>query len=213
MIQSVSFAVDGRELAGILHLPEGEPAGGAVVLHGYGGHPDQPHVVATCVALAAVGVAALRFAYRDHEPPRMTLESGLADTAAALRLLAAHPAARQPFGVVGFSFGGAVAALAAGRDHRLRWAVLAAAPAEFAGLRRPLVEVSRARADVLLIWGDRDTVVPVTNAERYATVLTQARVRHERASIEGGDHDFAPAASREAMTAAIAAFARRSLGR
>ena len=79
------------ELEGVLHLPEASAVGACVVLHGFGGHPDQPHIVTTCATLADSGVAALRFAYRDHEPPRMTLDSSLADTAGAVRLLKAHP--------------------------------------------------------------------------------------------------------------------------
>ena len=77
--QRVSFRVPTGELEGVLHLPEITAIGGCAVLHGYGGDPDQPHIVATCEALAESGVAALRFAYRDHQPPRMTLDSGLAE--------------------------------------------------------------------------------------------------------------------------------------
>ncbi len=206
--QRVSFVVPTGELVGVLHLPETTCVGGCVVLHGFGGHPDQPHVVAACMALAEAGVAALRFAYRDHEPPRMTLESGLADAAGAVRLLKAHPAVPDRLGIVGFSFGGAVAAVAAGRDARIRAAVLAAAPAEWTrdGRWKPLAEVSRTRARVLLLCGARDTQVPIEHAERYRAVLSQARVTNRLAIVDGGDHDFEPAAARERMTAELAAW-------
>ena len=226
-LQRVSFAVQGGtprreangELEGVLHLPDGETIGGCAVLHGYGGHPDQPHVVATCIALAGAGVAALRFAYRDHQPPRMTLDSGLADAAGAIRLLKAHPAVPEKLGVVGFSFGGTVAAITAGRDSRIRAAVLAAAPAvagpKFAawsndGKWKPVAELSRTRARVLLIWGSRDDQVPIENAERYRAVLLQARVTNTLVTIEGGNHDFEPAAARERMTAAVSEWVRES---
>ncbi len=97
-LQRVSFTVPTGEIEGVLHLPETTTIGGCAVLHGYGGDPDQPHIVATCAALADVGVAALRFAYRDHQPPRMTLESGLADAAGAIRLLKAHPSVPDAIG-------------------------------------------------------------------------------------------------------------------
>src|SRR5205807_1136343 len=126
-VQAVSFAVPSGELEGVLHLPETAAVGGCVVLHGFGGDPDQPHIVATCAGLAHAGVAALRFAFRDHQPPRMTLESGLAD------------------------------------------------------------------------------------AERYAAVLSQARVTHRLVTIEGGDHDFAPATARARMVETVAAWVRESL--
>ena len=217
MRQRVSFPVAGTELEGVLHLPDREALGGAAVLHGFGGHPEQPHIVATCDALAAAGVGALRFAYRDHEPPRMTLDSALADTAASLRLLKAHPQLPGALGVVGFSFGGTVAAITAGRDSRLRAAVLAAAPARFArtdadGKWKPVAELSRTRARVLLVWGSRDTEVAYADAERYAAVLTQARVRNRIVTIDGADHDFSGDAERERMLAAVTAWMRESLG-
>ncbi len=212
-LQRVSFVVPGGELEGTLHLPETRAVGGVAVLHGFGGHPDQPHIVAACEALATAGVAAVRFAYRDHEPPRMTLASGLADASGAIRLLKAHPDIPEAMGVVGFSFGGAVAALVAGRDSRIRAAVLAAAPARFGDddKLKPLAEVTRSRARLLLIWGSRDTAVPFANAERYASVLSQARVTHRTVIIEGGDHDFAPAGPRQMMAERVAEWCRESL--
>ncbi len=209
--QAVSFPVAGREVLGVLHLADGEAIGGALVLHGWGGGPDQPHVVATCEALAAAGIATLRFAFRDHEPPTMTLDTALEDAAAALRLLRAHEQVGDRIAAVGFSFGGAVAARVAGRDHRIRGVILAAAPAAFQGDRRSLVEITRTRAKVMLLWGSRDTTVPPTDAERYAAVLSQARVNHRIVTIDGGDHDFAPAAARAAMTEVVAAFVRECL--
>jgi len=212
-LQRVSFVVPGGEIEGTLHLPLTRAVGGVAVLHGFGGHPDQPHIVATCEALSDAGVAALRFAYRDHEPPRMTLASALADAGGAVRLLKAHPDVPEAMGVVGFSFGGAVAALVAGRDSRIRAAVLAAAPARFGDDDRfkPLAEVTRTRARVLLIWGSRDTQVPVANAERYASVLSQARVTHRTVIVEGGDHDFSPASPRAVMAQRVAEWCRDSL--
>jgi carboxymethylenebutenolidase len=124
-------------------------------------------------------------------PPRMTLASGLADASGAIRLLKAHPDIPEAMGVVGFSFGGAVAALVAGRDSRIRAAVLAAAPGRFGDDEKfkPIAEITRTRARVLLLCGSRDTQVRLTNAERYAAVLSQARVSHRTAIIEGGDQE------------------------
>jgi dipeptidyl aminopeptidase/acylaminoacyl peptidase len=160
-------------------------------------------------------VAALRFAYRDHQPPRMTLDSALADAAGAIRLLKAHPSIPEQLGVVGFSFGGAVAAIAAGRDSRIRAAVLAAAPAAIPTKAdekwKPVAELSRTRARVLLIWGSRDGEVSIEHAERYRPVLTQARVTNTLVMIQGGDHDFEPATARERMTTAVAEWVRDSL--
>ena len=119
-LQRVSFVVPTGEIEAVLHLPDTTTIGGCAVLHGFGGHPEQPHIVATCAALAEAGIAALRFAYRASQPPKMTLDTALADTAGAIRLLKAHPDVPERLGVVGFSFGGAVAAVTAGRDARIR---------------------------------------------------------------------------------------------
>ena len=218
-LQRIGIRVESTDLDGVLHLPSAAAIGGAAVLHGFGGDPEQPHIVSTCEALAAAGVAALRFAYRDHRPPKMTLSSGLADAAGAMRVLKAHPHVPERLAVVGFSFGGTVAALVAGRDSRIRAAVLAAAPAVAqsnftawteGGKWKPVAEVSRTRARVLLIWGSRDSQVPFEDAERYAAVLSQARVPNTIVTIEGGDHDFAPAAARAKMTATVADWVRQS---
>ena len=211
--QRVGIRVGNVELEGVLHLPDTSAIGGVAVLHGFGGHPDQAHIVATCEALASAGVAALRFAYRDHQPPRMTLASGLADAAGAIRVLKAHPDVPERLGVLGFSFGGTVAALVAGRDSRVRAAVLAAAPAQFGNdpKWKPLAELSRTRARVLLVWGSRDSQVPFENAERYAAVLSQARVPNRVVTIEGADHDFAPAGPRAKMTETVAEWIRETL--
>ena len=66
------------------------------------------------------------------------------------------------------------------------------------------------RARVLLVWGARDTQVPFTDAERYAAVLSQARVTHRVVKIEGGNHDFEPAAARAKMTETVAAWISES---
>ena len=204
--QRVGIRVENTEIDGVLHLPDTTTIGGAAVLHGFGGHPDQPHIVATCNALATAGIAALRFAFRDHEPPRMTLASALADAAGAIRVLKAHPDVPERLGVVGFSFGGTVAALVAGRDSRIRAAVLGAAPAQFGHEPKwkPVAELSRTRARVLLVWGSRDSEVAFENAERYAAVLSQARVPNRIVTIEGADHDFGPAGPRSKMTQTVA---------
>ena len=213
--QRVSFKVPTGELEGVLHLPETAAVGGCAVLHGYGGDPEQPHIVATCEALADAGVAALRFAYRDHQPPRTTIETALADAAGAVRLLKAHPEVPEHLGIVGFSFGGTVAAIAGGRDSRMRAVVLCAAPARTSPRSapdtwKPVAELSRTRARVLLVWGTRDTEVALDNAERYREVLSQARVTNKLVMIEGGDHDFQPAAARGRMTAEVANWVRES---
>ena len=151
----------------MLHLPEQGAIGGAAVF-GAPGETGDDRQAAQCDALAREGIAALRFAYRQPA----TFESALADVAGAIRLLKAHPLVPERLAVVGHEIGGAVAAVAAGRDSRIVAAVLVAAPGQVSDPGwRPIAELSRTRARVLLVGGD---------PERYAAVLMQARVRNER---------------------------------
>ena len=153
----------------ILHLPATPPVGGVAVLADRGMQYEHPDLLLGANALADAGVAALRFDWRSKQP---TLDDATGDVVAALRLLKSHPALPGAIGVLGFGFGGAVAALTAGRDSRVKVALLVSPPAEVDGSRRPLVEVSRTRARVLIV---RDAG---GDAERYGTVLSQARVTH-----------------------------------
>ncbi len=188
MHQRVSFRSGGADSLGVLHLPEREAVGGVAVFGALDDTSDDTHA-GLCAAFAREGVAALRFAYRQPA----TFESALADVAGAVRLLKAHPLVPERLAVAGHTVGGAVAAVAAGRDSRIAAAVLVGAPGNFADPRwRPIAELSRTRARVLLVGGD---------AERYGPVLTQARVRNER--LDPSDPELA---------AKIAAWLRSNIG-
>jgi len=128
VLQRVSFAVAGTEIEALLHLPDGETLGGTAVLPGRGGTMEDTAYL--CESLAAAGIAALRFTFRVDGDPL----AGLADAGGAVRLLRAHPAIPQRIGLLGWSFGGAVAAMAAGRDSRIRAAGLGAKPALLCGI-------------------------------------------------------------------------------
>lgn len=141
-----------------------------VVLPDRGMTYEHPDVLLTCNALADAGVGALRFDWRS---PRPGLDDAVGDVVAALRLLKVHPALPGAIGVGGYLFGAAVAAVAAGRDSRVKVAVLGSPPAEVDGSRRPLVEVTRTRARVLIVRGEG-----ADDSERYVPVLSQARVTH-----------------------------------
>ncbi len=211
MLQKVSLTVRGVELVGVLHLPARGARGAALVLHGFGGHPDQPHIVETAQALASAGIAAYRFPYRDHQPPKMTLESALEDARHALRLLRAHPQVdASTLAVVGFSFGGAAAAVLAGKERAIRACVLAAAPSEWQGRARPLQAITRTKARVLLLCGSRDTQVSTAHADRYVAALRSAGIEHAFETIEGADHDFGPPPRRAKMAARVAEWLRES---
>lgn len=206
MLQRVSFPVAGTEIEGILHLPDGETLGGIAVLPG-GIHTIESGAY-LCEAIAAAGVAALRFAHRSDDG----LER-LADTAGAIRLLRSHPAIPQRIGVVGHSYGAAIAALAAGRDSRVRSAVLIVPPAQrdYFGSIKPIAELSRTRAKVLIVSATADEVVDPGDGERYAAVLRQGGAPCRVIRIEGADHLFTQPDHRTALTSAVTAWLRETL--
>ena len=207
MLQRVGIAVAGGELEGVLHLPEGQAIGGAVVIGGRGSYLSEPSYL--CDAISAAGIAALRYDYRSPDD----FSSTLPEIAGAVRLLRAHPAIPQRVGLVGHSYGGAAAAVAAGRDSRVRAAVLLAPPAEreYFGALRPMAELSRTRARVLIVVPGADEVVPPAHGERYAAILRQARVTHRLLTIDGADHEFLDPGHRREVVEVTIAWLRESL--
>ena len=207
MLQRVSFPVAGTEIEGVLHLPDGEALGGVVSLGGRANVIESGAYL--CDALAAAGVAALRFAYRLPGD----LPADLADTAGAVRLLRAHPSIPQRVGVVGHSYGGAIAALAAGRDSRIPSAVLIVPPAQrdYFGSIKPIAELSRTRAKVLIVVATADEVVDPGDGERYAAVLRQGGAPCRVIRIEGADHMFTRPEHRAALQATVTEWLRETL--
>ncbi|HEV2251143.1 MAG TPA: prolyl oligopeptidase family serine peptidase [Candidatus Limnocylindria bacterium] len=207
MLQRVSFPVAGTAVAGILHLPDGETLGGVVELGGRVSDIEAGRFV--CEALAAAGVAALRLAYRTGSD----VPGNVADAAGAIRLMRAHPAIPQRVGIAGHSYGGAIAGIVAGRDSRIRAAALIVPPAEreYFGTVRPMAELSRTRAKVLLVGATADAVVPPEHTARYAVLLRQAGVAHRVVQVEGADHDFSLPSHRTAMLDAVTAWFRETL--
>ena len=206
MLQRVSFPVAGTEIEGVLHLPDGETLGGVAMLGGRIQTIESGAEI--CAAIAAAGVAALRFAHRGDDGL-----GRLADAAAAIRLLRSHPGIPQRIGVVGNSYGGAIAALAAGRDSRIRSAVLIVPPAErdyFGGIK-PIAELSRTRAKVLIVSATADEAVAPADSERYAAVLRQGGGVCRVVRIEGADHQFTQPDHRAAMLAAVTGWLRETL--
>ncbi len=207
MLQRVSFPVGGTEIEGILHLPDGETLGGVAVLGGRMNSIEGGTYL--CEAIAAAGIAALRFAHRGGDDG---LER-LADTAGAIRLLRGHPSIPQRIGVVGHSYGAAIAGLAAGRDSRVRSAVLIVPPAQrdYFGSIKPIAELSRTRAKVLIVSATADEVVDPGDSERYAAVLRQGGAPCRVIRIEGADHMFTQPEHRTALTSAVTAWLRETL--
>jgi uncharacterized protein len=229
--EPVMFESQGQAVLGVIHRPRRPPAErlpAVAIFHGFVGSKDQPHqiFVKLAEALAAAGIVALRIDLRgrgdsEGDTVDITFEADMADACGALDLLAAQPdvdAGR--LGVLGMSWGAAIAACLAGRDRRIGSTALWAGTAEVHAWNPPMREVEgrpvfeifcnlvgkqfydslrgvyplelikAARGPVLIAHGTADQDVPVENALRLRDALAAANIAHELMLIEGADHVF-----------------------
>jgi pimeloyl-ACP methyl ester carboxylesterase len=128
MEERVVINSGGLALAGILQIPSGSGSNGTraafLVLHGFGGNKDGTGTRAGAGMLAEMGYATLRFDMRgcgesEGEPGRVICLEQVEDTLAALEFLARRPEIdANRIGIMGSSFGAAVAVYTAGVDPR-----------------------------------------------------------------------------------------------
>jgi dienelactone hydrolase len=155
--KTVEFRVDGQKVVGTLALPDGVATPPVVLLlHGFTGSRDELEIPAAKEGIfrraarmwAAQGLASLRIDFRGNGDSEgafadMTLDGQVKDALAALDLLAAdNEVDRDRIALVGWSMGGAVGAIVAGRTpHKLTsvslWAPGTNMPAAIALLLGP----------------------------------------------------------------------------
>ena len=129
MKENVTFLSDGLKISGVLSLPANAPKGkklaAVMVLHGFGSNKTSDNVKIPCQMLNEWGYATLGFDMRgcgESEGTRANLIclEQVADTRAATTFLQSRPEIDgKRIGVLGSSFGGAVAVYAAGVDDRI----------------------------------------------------------------------------------------------
>lgn len=204
--QEITFISDGLTLEGILHLPPSSPSPAVVVCHPhplYGGDMHNSVVVALCQAAAARGIAALRFNFRGVGRSQGSFADGVgerADAAAALaHLRQLLEIDDDRIGVVGYSFGAAVALLAAGEGSR---AVVAVSTPTIA---RGLSEIA-IRCPALLVVGEQDEVAPPS---RLAGLGQAVGPQAELVVVPGADHFWWGAEDR--LAAVVSDFLVRNL--
>jgi alpha-beta hydrolase superfamily lysophospholipase len=123
----VQFSSSGLQLAGVLQLPEdiepGKRRAAFLVLHGFGSNKDSGNVKTVADLLTKLGYVTLRFDMRgcgDSQGARgrtICLEQ-VEDTKAAYEFVSGRKEVNR-VGVIGHSFGAAVAVYAAGVDQRI----------------------------------------------------------------------------------------------
>jgi len=129
METTVHFTSSGLKLAGLLHIPEGLPAGqrraAVVVLHGFGSNKDGGISMAASQLFAALGYITLRFDMRgcgqsEGQRGKVICLEQVQDTQAAIDFLQGRSEVDpERIGVMGHSFGAAVAIYTAGVDKRV----------------------------------------------------------------------------------------------
>ena len=150
----------------------------------YGGDMDNPVVVRAAEVAQAGGYATLRFNFRGTGKSGGVHDSGRGereDVRAAVTALAAYLPAGSPVGIMGYSFGAAMAARAARPDDPGVPIALIAPPLEMFDL--DFLQASPGR--ILLVAGTADSYCPLAAFHRLAT-LTGAEER----VIDGADHFF-----------------------
>lgn len=134
--ECVVFENEGQKIFGMLHRPLGYPCSPAVVMcHGFAGQKMGKYRIYVLIAqrLAAMGIASLRIDFRgsgesEGDFADMTIESEVSDVLKSLKYLRNNACIDSSrIGVLGNSFGGAIAVLAAGLDGHVQSLVLLAA--------------------------------------------------------------------------------------
>ena len=184
--ERVSIPCGEIKLEGILHLPDSKsPYPAVVACHPhplYGGDMDNNVVVIICQALAMHSVAALRFNFRGVGGSGGKFGGGVKerdDVIAALDYLGARKDINtESLGIVGYSFGGAVALPIAQEDTRINKLILVS-PALNGSQWEELKNYNRPK---LILLGDADTVVPYARLKKDIVTDKQFQV------IAGADH-------------------------
>jgi uncharacterized protein len=127
--QAVTIPSAGLKLAGTVRIPDGikpgERRAAFLVLHGFGSNHTSSNVLQPTKVLGDLGYVTLGFDMRgcgasEGEHGNLICLEQVEDTRNALTFLAKHPAVDPDrIGVIGSSFGGAVAVYAGGVDARI----------------------------------------------------------------------------------------------
>lgn len=132
----ITLENEGKQICGMLHRPLSKEKCPAVIMcHGFAGNRIGRYRIYVLIAqrLAEAGVACLRIDFRgsgesEGDFSEMTVESEVSDALKGIEFLRKDSHVDQErIGILGNSFGGAVAVIAAQRDRKIKSLVLLAA--------------------------------------------------------------------------------------
>ena len=167
--------------------PLANPKGGFVVCHPhplYGGDLDNPVVIRAAEVAQAAGYATLRFNFRGAGTSEGVHDKGRGeqeDVRAAMAALATHLPAGSRVGVMGYSFGAAMAARATRPSVPEAPLGLIAPPLGMYDFDFLQTRPGR----LLLVAGTADAYCPVEALHRLAAITSA-----EERIVEGADHFF-----------------------
>jgi uncharacterized protein len=194
----IEFAAsDGTALEGTLTIPDGEPAGAAVVCHPhpeYGGSMDSWMMPVLHRAVVGAGWVGLRFNFRGVGRSAGSFGGGedeLEDVAGAIdrALEEVGPAGSLLLG--GWSFGAQVTLRQALEDERVSGWFGVALPLPLgynAGAPDDLERLARWSVPKLFVHGTRDQLTPSADIEELVAAAADPK---QLRLIEGGDHFLA----------------------
>ena len=152
-------------LHGVVHMPQGEPRAIAVVAHPLptmGGTMDNKIVTTLVKTFAELGFVAVRFNFRGVGDSSGSFDEGNGEVEDVLTVVryALHEFGKLPLILSGFSFGGYVQARAAEQLHPNKLVLVAPAVGRFS--------MPHVKADALIIMGEMDEVIPLTDVLDWA---------------------------------------------
>jgi alpha/beta superfamily hydrolase len=151
----------------------------------YGGSMDNNVILAVATALAGKGIIAFMFNFRGVAGSQGSFGNGIGeqqDVAAALSWLSQQPQANPGrLGLMGYSFGAAVALPVGCTDEHAKALALVSLPAELA----PVDGIRHCKKPKLFISGGRDPFIPRGKAEEIYGVAAEPKQFH---LVPGADH-------------------------
>jgi dienelactone hydrolase len=185
-----------------------------LLLHGSDGLTYPGRYATAARAIAAAGFTVFLPHYFESTGDRRAaygelgskFPAWLAANSAALDQIVAEPGvARNRIGAVGISLGGALALALSAQDPRLKAVV------NYFGYLPGQLRAARRFPPTLILHGDADRIVPVSNAYAIETLLRARGGVVERQIYSGQGHGFGGAASSDAASR-TASFLSRYIG-
>lgn len=218
-VQEIKIPLGSQQLAGVLHLPSGNPCSMVICSHGLLSSKDSVKYLLLAQVLNEAGVGLLRFDFcgcgeSSGSMKETTVAGRIEDLAAAVKAVRLHPSFSGKIGLLGSSMGGYVSLFYAQKDPEIAATVCWATPSNMKdmlarktrlklyGLGEPFFKELKAQtymeapggvSKTFIIHGDKDEVVPPPQAQEIYQRSTEPK---ELYYLTGSDHRISDPAHR-----------------